>query len=489
MTGAPSEIPEAPPARGEAAQPVQRSIEVRIGRTLGILLTVLAAAAVAVLVWQVLAHLAHLLVMLVLAVLVAFIFAPAVGALERRGLPRAAAIALAYVGSMVLLAGGLTLLLGPLIAQLAALAGQMPEQVRTLQGRGESIDRFFGGLGLPVRVGDVQRQLLDRTEAIGTAVLGSTLGILGGLAGFVIDFFLVLVLSFYLLLDSAKIHDNLMRLVPERWRAQAFFVEAAAVKVVGGYIRGQLVMALTIGLAAGVGCWLLGVPYPLVIGLLAGVFELIPMLGPILSAVPAVLISLTQPFPQVLWVIGFFFLIQQVEANVIGPRITGHAVGLHPLGALLALLAGVELGGLFGALFAVPVAGILYVLAVAVYWQWQGQAIPAVPERPAPFFRWTWGQHRHRPAATLAPRAATLPADPVIAAAATAATAGGDTVPRPETLASLDREAEQLRGRFEQTERERQEAQTEKIEQAKQIEEARAAGEGDEAPGRLPGGA
>ena len=137
--------------------------------------------------------------------------------------------------------------------------------------------------------------------------------------------------------------------------------------MLGGYLRGQLVMAATIGAIAGLGCWLLGLPYALVLGVLAGLFELVPMFGPILSAVPAVLVALFLPFPTVLWVALFFFAVQQVESNILGPRITGHAVGLHPLGALFALLAGLQLAGVLGALFAVPVAGILWVLVAAAY--------------------------------------------------------------------------------------------------------------------------
>ena len=472
----------AAPAHQEALPPLAAprvlppAITLTIGRTLGLLLTILAGAAVAYLAWQVLAHVSHVLLLLVLAVLVAFIFAPLVDRLERRGLPRLVAIALAYLGSLGLLTGLLALLLGPLVAQAGALAEQVPNRLQALRGNEASLDEFFGRRGLPVRSADLERQVLARTEEAATTLLGSTVGLLTGLAGFVVDAFLVLVLSFYILLDSTTIHNNLLRLLPERWRAQAFLVEAACVKVVGGYIRGQLVMALTIGVAAAVGCWLLGVPYPLVVGLLAGLFELVPMLGPILAAVPAVLISLTQPFPLVLWVIVFFIVIQQIEANVIGPKITGHAVGLHPLGAMLALLAGVELGGLVGALFAVPVAGILYVLAVAVYWQWQGQTIPAAVQRPRPWTNWGRSGVHRRTQAPAEPGTAATAGGPIVKAAATAATAGGDTVPRPETLVSLEHQAQRLQDRFEADESARQAEQVQAVAETKQAEEARQAG-------------
>jgi hypothetical protein len=117
----------------------------------------------------------------------------------------------------------------------------------------------------------------------------------------------------------------------------------------------------------------LGVQYPLVIGLLAFLFEFIPMVGPVLGMIPAIILALFQPLPLVVWVIIYFIVLQQIESNVIVPRVSGQAVGLHPLGVLLALLAGVELGGLGGALLAVPLAGVLYVVFLALYSDAAGQ--------------------------------------------------------------------------------------------------------------------
>jgi predicted PurR-regulated permease PerM len=109
------------------------------------------------------------------------------------------------------------------------------------------------------------------------------------------------------------------------------------------------------------------------------------MFGPILSAVPALLVALFQPFPTVLWVLLFFIAIQQVESNILGPRITGHAVGLHPLGAMFALLAGFQLAGVLGGLFAVPVAGIIWVLIAAAY---RNTVTDSVPRRRGRGLRW-----------------------------------------------------------------------------------------------------
>jgi predicted PurR-regulated permease PerM len=158
-------------------------------------------------------------------------------------------------------------------------------------------------------------------------------------------------------------------------------------RVLGGYLRGQLTLALIIGVLAGVGMSLLGLPYAVVLGVLAGLFELVPMFGPILSVVPAVIVALFMPFPTVLWVVLYFLAIQQLENNVLAPRISGHAVGLQPLGAMFALLAGFQLAGLLGGLFAVPLAGVVWVLLGAAYRNVVVEPPPRRPLFPVPRFR------------------------------------------------------------------------------------------------------
>jgi predicted PurR-regulated permease PerM len=178
---------------------------------------------------------------------------------------------------------------------------------------------------------------------------------------------LVLVVSAYLLSGFPAIRGNVIRAVPRRYRGVHEFARSNAARIMGAYLRGQLIMAATIGTLATVGLGLLGLPDFVVLGVLAGLFELVPMFGPILSAVPAVIVALFQPWPTVVWVIIFFLVVQQFESNWLGPRVTGHAVGLHPLGAMFALMVGFEIAGILGGLFAVPVAGVLWVFVVASY--------------------------------------------------------------------------------------------------------------------------
>jgi predicted PurR-regulated permease PerM len=136
-------------------------------------------------------------------------------------------------------------------------------------------------------------------------------------------------------------------------------------RVIGGYIRGTFTLAALIGLMVGIGLWLFGVPYAAILGVLAFFMEFIPVLGVFITGTAAVLLALFQGWQLALFVLGYFVLAHVLEADVIGPRILGKAIGIHPAVGLVAFLAGTELFGIWGALFAAPVAGLLQAAVTA----------------------------------------------------------------------------------------------------------------------------
>jgi predicted PurR-regulated permease PerM len=355
------------------ADPIRRAPILELNPWLQRFLTIIAGTVVAVIAWTVLERFLHILVLLLASFLVAFLLGPLVDRLEARGVPRLFAILLLYLTILGTLTSGALLLIGPLTTQVQGLTTTLPTLLSTESDAQTQIDHFFQQQGLPLSVAGLRDQIAGNLTTAGSSLLGGTLAALTGLVGLVTDLFLVLAMTFYLLLDGRSMHTWALRLLPETLRERWFFIEATLNRVLGGYIRGQIIVALTVGIAAGVGSALLGVQYPLVIGLLAFLFEFIPMVGPVLGMIPAVILALFQPLPLVVWVIVYFIVLQQIESNVIVPRVSGQAVGLHPLGVLLALLAGVELGGLGGALLAVPLAGVLYVVFLALYSDAAGQ--------------------------------------------------------------------------------------------------------------------
>lgn len=424
-------------------------LEWRAFRILITCLAILSVLALGYILWEIISRFAGILTLLLFACLIAFVLSPPITALERYHVPRAFAALGMYVVIFGLIGLGLATTVVPLTGQLTSLASHVPQYTSLLNQRLQSLNQFATKHHLPIHIGNLQNQASTVAQSATQTALGHAVNILTTLANTIVDGVLTLVLSIYLLIDGRRIHDNIHRIIPERYRDRSFFIEAAVVRVLGGYIRGQLIMAFLIGVLAGTGCYFLHVDYPLVIGVLAGFFELIPMVGPALSAVPAVLIAFFQSPGLAIWVIVYFIIIQQIESNVLGPRITGHAVGIHPIGSMIALTIGVEIDGLVGALIAVPIAGILYVLAVSIYWEWTGHQMPPTRRRRRTFeqaralFRQQGGQPEQ------------LAATAVQAVGAVTEVAG-DATPPPSALAAIQEEATTRREEFEQAEQERQ---------------------------------
>jgi predicted PurR-regulated permease PerM len=337
-------------------------------RVLVVELALLAGCALLVVFGWLIGRFAHTVLVLLMGVVVAFALGPLVTRLEERlGGRRGLAAALVYLAVLVILIGGIALLARPFVQQLTELASDLPRYAAMARTQLPGLEVQAREAGLPVDLAELQtRAVAFASEQMGS-VLGGTLAIVGGLTNFVVDFALILVISFYLVLDSQRIRDTLIALVPADKRHHALFVEETTVRIAGGYLRGQLILGVIIGVLGGLGAVFFGLPYPLIIGVVAGVTELIPMVGPIIGAILPMTLALLQPFPTVLWVILFVVLVQQLENNLLVPRISGDAVGLHPLAAMLALMAGLELAGLLGGIFAVPVAGVLYVLVATAY--------------------------------------------------------------------------------------------------------------------------
>jgi predicted PurR-regulated permease PerM len=351
-----------------------------------LLIAIIAGAYVITIAWGILTVVFPVLFLLLIAMLVAFLLGGPVSRLQAIGLPRVVAALSIYVVLLALVFGLGSLLVQPLSQQIAALSSLLGSKqgARDLHHWVNTVNAYFTSHHIPLSLDKIQSQGIAYAQQEGTKVLGSTLDIVLNVSHIFIDMVAIIVISLYLLIDGPRIHHNILRLVPERQRHAVLFVEVTVRTVVGSYVRGQLILAVIIGLMAALGSYILHLHYPLVIGLMAGFFELVPMLGPILGAVPAIIIAAFQSWQLVIATIVMFVIIQQLEAHVIAPRIMGHAVGVHPIAAILAVLLGAQLDGILGALVAVPLAGIVYVIAQAAYSQLTGQqqTVTVVKRRP-----------------------------------------------------------------------------------------------------------
>jgi predicted PurR-regulated permease PerM len=191
-----------------------------------------------------------------------------------------------------------------------------------------------------------------------TTLFGAVRGVLGGLFGTVT----LILLTFYMLVDSKDIFSFFVKLFPRQRRAQVAAISGTVVSKVSAWLGGQLLLALIIGLTSALGLGLMGVPYFYVLALISAVGEMIPMIGPILSAIPAILVAVTVSPALAISVAIFFIVQQQLENTVLVPKIMGRQVGLSAVTVIVALGVGGELLGVVGAILAVPTAAIIQVL-------------------------------------------------------------------------------------------------------------------------------
>ncbi len=304
----------------------------------------------------------EVLLILYVAGLLAIGFSPIVRWLERRRisakhrkrrLPRWAAILALYIGLLLAVAGALSIMLPPLISQTQDLWTKLPE----FADRWQAVLR---GWKLPSTQWSWSA-IVKNLPTPGVAMSG-ILSALQGIVGVVGAIVTVFVLPYYLLIEGDSLQKGFLKLFAKERRPQVARITDAVTVKVGAWLGGQLLLALVIGSTAAFGLWVMGVPYFWVLGLLAAVGEMIPVVGPILAAIPAILVGFTVSVQTGFFVGGYFAIQQFIENNFLVPRIMERQVGLSAVAVIVALLIGTELLGVVGALLAVPSAAIAQVL-------------------------------------------------------------------------------------------------------------------------------
>jgi predicted PurR-regulated permease PerM len=331
----------------------------RITVTLINLVLVVTTGLLLVLLWQ----LRSLLVALMIAIVVAAALAPIIDSAEKLRLPRWLAVIVVYLGLIGLLTGA-GVLIGPTVAeQIQRLIRRLPGYLEVVRSLIENLAIRFG-LTDPETVSPVS-QLLNPQALTGWVIRSSqqllvrsysvTRGILGGFFTLI----LALLLSGYMLSGSEKLIQGLVNLFPFPWNERLEAQVDPVTQRMGGYIQGRVLVSGILGIAITVGLGILGLSeFALGLGVIAGFTNLIPFLGPILGAVPALIVAVGHGGLTFFWVLLLFVIIQNVETYVLDPLLVGNSVKVHPLYQLLAVLGGTQVLGIIGALIVPPwVAG------------------------------------------------------------------------------------------------------------------------------------
>lgn len=298
-----------------------------------------------------------LLLLLLVAILIASALEPIVRWLQEFRLPRAVSVLLVYLVAVAAIGGIGTALLPPLISEVRSLAHELPDAYARLE-------ELLGGAGVVLGTPAVVSSLQEGLLSLGNILARSTGGFFAttrSVFGSVFAVILTFVVSFYLVVSRNSFILFVRSFVPVRHHAYVLSIVERAQEKIGRWVIAQMLLGIIVGVITFVGLWSLGVPYALALALLAGFLELIPVIGPILAGIPAVLLGFTQSLLLGVLVLILYIVIQQLENHLLVPNIMRRAIGLNPLTTIIAVLIGAKLAGVLGIILAVPVATILSV--------------------------------------------------------------------------------------------------------------------------------
>lgn len=318
--------------------------------------TILRIIFVLVTVW-VLFVLRDVVLMLIGAMIIAFAIEPLANKLHGYRIPRAVSVVIVYLAFLGLLATAVTLILPVVTEQVGQLAAQAPQLV---QGVENNVGRL-PGLTPETVVPQIQQgvsSLGDNLANLGNVIFQQTKSIFSGALSLV----LVFIIAFYLVIEEDALKKMFAHVVPRKHMAYVELVIDRIEAKLGRWVLAQMFLGVIVGLTVGIALWIIGVKYALVMGLIAGLLEVFPVIGPLISGVFGTAIALSQSFTLGIITLVLYIIIQQTENHILIPNIMKKATGLNPLVTLVAVLLGGRLAGIVGVILSVPIATIISII-------------------------------------------------------------------------------------------------------------------------------
>ena len=294
-------------------------------------------------------------VLLLVAVVIATALDPWVDKLQYRKIPRPLGLIILYIllfGTISLIVG---LLIPPLVKEVSDLSNNFPTLYQKFVDDFSALRDFSARAGLQQGISSVLQNLQGAVGNAGSGVFSAVSGFFGG----VIAFIAVLIMTYYMVTEESGMKRVFRSLAPLKYQP---FINDLITKIqskMGGWLRGQLLLLLIVAVMSYVGLVLLGIKYALVLALFAGLMEFIPIIGSTIAMVPAAFIAFTQSPTKGILTIALFIVVQQLENNIIVPRVMKSTTGIHSVVTIIVLLIGAKIAGLLGIILAIPVPLIL----------------------------------------------------------------------------------------------------------------------------------
>lgn len=295
---------------------------------------------------------------------IAYLLHPVVIALEKRKVPRLVAVLLIYASFVLICAIGIVNAIPVLTKQLTELSDDIPRLTQwyhSWMSEWEA-NKYFLPDTIQSGVDRVIIQSQERMSLTISQLVNNAKSTIGKMLGYAIIPFI----AFYLLKDLKNIQRGMLLLIPKRFRREATQMLRDIDESLGKYIHGQMVVALIVGTLAYIGYWLIDMPYPFLLASFVSITNVIPYIGPLIGATPALIVALTISTKTVLFILLINLTVQMIEGNILSPNIVGRSLHMHPLAIIFALLVGETLGGIFGMIVAVPIFAICKVIIVRI---------------------------------------------------------------------------------------------------------------------------
>ncbi|MFA5270699.1 MAG: AI-2E family transporter [Patescibacteria group bacterium] len=291
------------------------------------------------------------------SIIIAAALSPTVDRLTKWRVPRTVSIILIYLIVLGALGGVVYFVLPPMVDQVKQLADSLPAYFTAFTDLLQNLQH--GSISDLLNASqDSLNSLSNFLGQMATNLFDTTVGFFNSAAALV----MVFILTLYFLLDENGIKKFFVSLFPVKQKSQMIAIANKMGVKLGGWLRGQLILAVAVGLVVYIGMLIIGMPYALTLGILAGILEIIPVVGPIIAAIPAILIAFTIAPTTALIVTAFYIFVQEMENKLLVPKVMQHAVGLNPVTIIIIILIGAKLMGVLGILLSVPVASVIYVL-------------------------------------------------------------------------------------------------------------------------------
>jgi predicted PurR-regulated permease PerM len=314
--------------------------------------------------WQLAVRFGDIILIFFLSWLIAFALNPLARFLcQTARMPRPLAVAIIYLALILVLVVAGLLFLPTTVQQLIQLGRDLPTYVGGIPTALNELQAWLANRGVEVNLASVYQSqtILQRAETLGTALAQNALSIAQGVVSLIVNVIIIVILSFYMMLDGERIQHSLFRLLPERVQDEARYFFQSIDRTFGGWIRSAFIQAVIYGIGTAIVMKWANLSFILVASVFAGLMMIIPFVGTFLAMIPPLGLAIATGSTYTIIVVFVALLVlQQIIINIVAPKLMSEGVGMHPLLVFLAMLLGARVAGVWGAVFGVPVVAVAY---------------------------------------------------------------------------------------------------------------------------------